>query len=160
VAQQPPPPPPSYPPPPPPAPGGQYPGARPGTVAGVGILLIILGSLRGLFALIAVIVVIGASDEITGDLGGAALGIVIVALLITVAVGLLQILGGANTLRLRRRGFVLGLTGSVIGIVLGLLGLLGGGAEGLTIVINVLVLIGDIVAVVLLSQNSRYLTQQ
>jgi hypothetical protein len=130
-------------------------------VTGVSILLIILGGLRELFALIALIVVLAASDEFVGvDDAGVAVGIIVVALVIVVGVGLLQILGGVNTLRLRRRGMILGLTGSIIGIVLALLGLLSaGGTPAVTIAINVMVLIGDIIAVILLAQNGRYLTQ-
>ncbi len=130
-------------------------------MTGVSILLIILGGLRELFALIALIVVLAASDEFVGvDDAGVAVGIIVVALVIVVGVGLLQILGGVNTLRLRRRGMILGLTGSIIGIVLALLGLLSaGGTPAVTIAINVMVLIGDIIAVILLAQNGRYLTQ-
>jgi hypothetical protein len=163
VAQQPPPPPPSYPPPPPPppAPGWQPAGTRPGGLSGAGILLIVLGGLRELFALIALVVVLAASDEFAGvDDAEVAIGIIVVALVIVIGVGLLQIFGGVNTLRLRRRGLVLGLTGSIIGIVLALLGLLSaGGTPAVTIVVNLLVLIGDVIAVILLAQNGRYLTQ-
>ena len=163
VAQQPPPPPPSYPPspPPPPAAGWQPAGTRPGGLSGAGILLIVLGGLRELFALIALVVVLAASDEFAGvDDAEVAIGIIVVALVIVIGVGLLQIFGGVNTLRLRRRGLVLGLTGSIIGIVLALLGLLSaGGTPAVTIVVNLLVLIGDVIAVILLAQNGRYLTQ-
>jgi len=163
VAQQPPPPPPSHPPPPPPppAPGWQPAGTRPGGLSGAGILLIVLGGLRELFALIALVVVLAASDEFAGvDDAEVAIGIIVVALVIVIGVGLLQIFGGVNTLRLRRRGLVLGLTGSIIGIVLALLGLLSaGGTPAVTIVINLLVLIGDVIAVILLAQNGRYLTR-
>src|SRR5919106_5266514 len=144
VAQQPPPPPPSYPPspPPPPAAGWQPAGTRPGGLCGAGILLIVMGGLRELFALIALVVVLAASDEFAGaDDAEVAIGIIVVALVIVIGVGLLQIFGGVNTLRLRRRGLVLGLTGSIIGIVLALLGLLSaGGTPAVTIVVNLLVL--------------------
>jgi len=157
MAQQ----PPAPPPPPPTGPSGGAYGARPGSVTGAGILLIILGSLRGLLGLIALIAILGATEEITDELGGGALTIGIVSVLIALIVGLLQILGGVNTLRLRRRGFVLGLTGSIIGVILVLLGLVSGtaAAGGLALVVAVLVLLGDIAAIIMLTQSSRYLTQ-
>jgi hypothetical protein len=161
MAQQPP-----APPPPPPPPTGPYGGApgygvRPGGVTTSAILLFVVGGLRVLIFLISLIAVIGAGDELAGIAGaGTFIGIAVVVVLIAIAAGILQIIGGANTLGLRRRGRVLGLTGTIIGMALGVLGLIGGstGGSGSSVVFAVLFLIGDIAIIVLLAQNGRYLT--
>jgi hypothetical protein len=152
-------------PPPPPPSGGVAPherpyGGRPAPVTTAVVFLIVLGGLRILFALLGLVLLIGASDELSGESeAGAVVGVIVVAILITAGVGILQILGGVNTLRLRRRAFVLAIVGCSIGIVLAILGLLGGGSgAAITVAINVLVLIGDIVALVLVAQNRRHLT--
>jgi hypothetical protein len=156
--------PPAPPPPPPPAPGpyeAGYP-ARPSGVTTASVLLFVVGSLRSVLLLLTLIVVIGASGEISGlPGGGAAIGVAVVVVLIGMGAAVLQIIGGVGTMRLRRRGRTLGLAGSIIGIALGVLGLVSGasgGATGAAIVIAVLFLIGDIAIVVLLAQSSRYLT--
>jgi hypothetical protein len=108
---------------------------------------------------IAAIAVIGVSGEIAGlEGGGAVIGIAVFFLLLSAAVGLVQILGGVNVLRLRKLGRILGIVGCIVGAIIVLMGLLGGGATGLGLGIAVLLLIGDVVALVLLTQNSRYLT--
>ena len=155
--------PPAAPPPPPPA-GGPPPqdrphAGRPTPVMAAGILLIVLGGLRLLFALLGLVLLIGASEELTGRAGaGDVIGVVVVAIVITAGVGALQILGGVNALRLRRRAIVLAIVGCSIGILIAILGLLGGGSGAATVVINLLVLIGDIVALALVVQNRRRLT--
>jgi hypothetical protein len=134
-------------------------GTRPTPVTTAGVVLIVLGGLREVFALIALIVIIGASEELAGLEGaGAAIGILVFAILLTAGVGLLQILGGVTVLRQRRRGMLLGIIGCAVGILLALLGLAGGASGGATLIINVLILIGDIVALVLVLQNGRHLT--
>jgi len=142
-----------------PAPGSAY-TSRPGTVTGAGGLLIALGALRVLFSLIGLVLLIGAGDELSGISGaGAVVGVVVAAILITAGVGILQILGGVNALRLRRRAIVLAVVGCSVGILIAALSLLGGGSgPALTKVINVLVLIGDIVALILVMQSGRHLT--
>jgi hypothetical protein len=134
--------------------------SRPGKVTWAGGLLTTLGALRILFSLIGLVVLIGVSDELSGtSSAGAVVGIVVVAILITAGVGLLQILGGINALRLRRRAIVLGVLGCSVGILIAVLGLLGGGSvPALTMVINVVILIGDIVALIVLTRSSRHLT--
>jgi hypothetical protein len=52
---------------------------------------------------------------------------------------------------------VIGLSGTIVGLALALFGVLGGGGGG-AVVIGVLLLLGDIAIIVLLAQNSRYLT--
>lgn len=160
MAQQPPAPPP--PPPPPTGPYGGTPGygTRPGGVTTTSIVLFVVGGLRVIIFLISLIAVIGAGSELAGISGaGTFIGIAVVVVLIAIAAGILQIIGGANTLRLRRRGRVLGLTGTIIGIALGVLGLIGGASGGGTnVVFTALFLIGDIAIVVLLAQNGRFLT--
>jgi hypothetical protein len=159
MAQQPP-----APPPPPPPPTGPYGGApgygiRPGGVTATSVLLFVIGGLRVVIFLISLIAVIGAGSELAGISGaGTFIGIAVVVVLIAIAAGVLQILGGANILRMRRRGRALGLTGTIIGIALGVLGLLSGSSGGASILFAVLFLIGDIAVVVLLAQNARYLT--
>ena len=128
----------------------------------VSVLLFVVGGLRGLFALFALVVVAGAGGELAGIQGaGAFIGVAIIVVLITVAAAVLQIIGGVHTMRLRRRGRALGLTGAIIGMAIGILGLVGGASSdgsGGTIVFAVLFLIGDIAIIVLLAQNARYLT--
>jgi hypothetical protein len=165
MAQQPPPPPPP-PPPLPPAGGPVYGGvpaygARPAGVTAVSVLLFVVGGIRGVFALFALVVVAGAGGELAGIPGaGAFIGVAILVVLITVGAAVLQIIGGVHTMRLRRRGRALGLTGAIIGMAIGILGLVGGASDGSggTIVFAVLFLIGDIAIIVLLAQNARYLT--
>jgi hypothetical protein len=161
MAQQPPAAPPPPPPPPSTGPYGGIPGygVRPGGVTTSAILLFVIGGLRVLIFLISLIAVIGAGDELAGIAGaGTFIGIAVVVVLIAITAGILQIIGGVNTLRLRRLGRILGLTGTIIGIALGVLGLIGGASSGGSILFAVLFLIGDIAIVVLLAQNSRYLT--
>lgn len=152
--------PPGPPPPPPPPEGGPVPyGTRPTPVTAAGVLLIVLGGLRELFAVIAIIVIIGAGGEIAGlEDAGAIIGVLVFAVLLTAAVGLLQILGGVNALRQRPLGRLLGSIGCAIGIGIALLGLIGGAAGGATVIVNILILIGDIAALVLLLQNGRHFT--
>ncbi|HJV04130.1 MAG TPA: hypothetical protein VJ868_02590 [Actinomycetota bacterium] len=82
----------------------------------------------------------------------------IFAILLTVVVGLLQIFGGVNVPQLRRRGRTLGFVGCGIGIALAILGLASGGAAGASVIVSVLILLGDIAAIVLLVQSERHLT--
>ena len=161
MAQQPPAPPP---PPPPTGPYGGAPGyaARPSGVTTASVLLFVVGGLRGALMLLSLIVVIGASGEISGLPGaGAVIGIAVVVILIGMLAAVFQIMGGVATMRLRRRGRALGVAGSIIGIIIGVLALVGGasgGTTGVSVVINLLFLSGDIAILVLLSQSARYLT--
>jgi hypothetical protein len=169
MAQQPPAPPPPPPPPPPPGPppggpvysGGPAYATRPGGLTVSAVLLLVVGGLRAVLALIALIAIAGAGDQLAGIPGaGAAIGVAVVIVLIVVAAGILQILGGIQILRLRRRGRAFGLTGTIIGLVVGLLGLVGSLADGAgaSVIFTILFLIADIVIIVLLVQNGRYLT--
>jgi hypothetical protein len=166
MAQQPPPPPP---PPPPPAqpPGGPvyggvpaY-GARPSGVTAAAVVMFVVGGLRSVLGLIALIAVIGAGGQLSGIPGaGAFIGVAVIIVLITIGAAVLQILGGTHTLRLRRRGRAIGLTGTIIGLAIGVLGLVGGASDGQAgaLVVTLLFIIGDVVIIVLLAQNGRYLT--
>ena len=172
MAQQPPPagPPPGgygQPPGAPPPPGAYGPGGggygaagpRPGGLTAAAVLVFIVGGLRILFGLIALVAVLGATDEIAafGASSGQVVGVVAVAVLITLAVAIVQILGGVAALRQRRRAFPLILAGCIAGIVIGLFGLVsGGGAAGGTL-FAVLFLLVDIAAIVLTVTNKRYL---
>jgi hypothetical protein len=154
--------PPTTPPPPPPPPaGGPAPtyGARPANVTAAGVILITVGALRDLLAVIAAIAIIGLSGEIAGlEGGGAVIGIAVFFLLLSAAVGVVQIIGGTNVLRLRKIGRVLGIVGCAVGAIIVLMGLLGGGATGLGLGIAVLLLLGDIVGLVLVAQLGQHLT--
>lgn len=159
MAQQPPPPPP----PPPPAGGPVYGGVpaygtRPGGVTTASVLLFVAGGLGGLVYLIALVAILGASGQLS-DFGvsGGLIGVFVLVALIGIAGAVLQIMGGVHTLRLRRRGRALGLTGTIMGLVLALLSVLGGG-NALAVIIAVLLLIADITIIVLLAQSGRYLT--
>ena len=149
------------PPPPPPSAGGPGPayGARPASANAAGVILIIVGALRDLLAVIAAIAVIGVSGEIAGlEGGGAVIGIAVFFLLLSAAVGVVQIVGGVNVLRLRKLGRVLGIVGCAVGATLVLVGLLGGGATGLGLGIAVFLLLGDIVGLILVLQLNQHLT--
>jgi hypothetical protein len=103
------------------------------------------------------VAIIGVSGELS-DFGvsGGAVAVGVVLALIALAAGVLQIVGGAQLLRMRRQGRVIGLSGTIVGLALALFGVLGGG--GGAVVIGVLLLLGDVAIIVLLAQNSRYLT--
>jgi hypothetical protein len=122
------------------------------------VLLFVVGGIRALLYLIAVVAIIGVSGELS-DFGvsGGAVAVGVVLALIALAAGVLQIVGGAQLLRLRRQGRVIGLSGTIVGLALALFGILGGGGGG-AVVIGVLLLLGDIAIIVLLAQNGRYLT--
>jgi hypothetical protein len=161
MAQQPP-----APPPPPPIPGLGAPGRTPAPATTAAILLFTVGGVRALLALIGFVAVIGAGDELS-DLDvedvGVFVGIVVGVLIITVVAAVLQIIGGIHTLKLRPRGFALGLAGSIIGIVLGLLGFAGaasGASNPAGIVFGILLFIGDIVILVYLGQARRLVTPE
>jgi hypothetical protein len=167
MAQQPPAPPPPPPPPGPPPGGPVYAGgpaygARPSALTAAAVIMFVIGGLRTLIYLLGIILILGASGEISELAGGGVGGLIAIAVvfaLVAVVAGILQILGGTHTLRLRRRGRVLGLTGTIIGLALALYGLLtGGGGNAGGVVISLLLLLGDIAIIVLLAQNSRYLT--
>jgi hypothetical protein len=117
-----------------------------------------VGGIRALLYLIAVVAIIGVSGELS-DFGvsGGAVAVGVVLALIALAAGVLQIVGGAQLLRLRRQGRVIGLSGTSVGLALALFGVLGGSGGG-AVVIGVLLLLGDVAIIVLLAQNSRYLT--
>jgi hypothetical protein len=139
--------------------GGIY-ASRPGSVSATGVLLIVLGALRELFSLIGLVLLIGAGDELSGIASaGAVIAVAVVAILITAGIGILQILGGVNALQQRRRAIVLAVVGCSMGILLAVLGILGGGSgPALTMVINAAVLIGDVVALILVTQSGRHMT--
>lgn len=119
----------------------QYPAAtrpsRPGTVTGAGITMIVLGALIvlfGLFALVAAAFVGGAANSINvqtpgiGGIAGAVAGVIIVFAVILLAIGILDIVAGANVLGGRSWARI---TGIVVAVILGLFGLasLGGGGS-------------------------------
>jgi hypothetical protein len=162
MAQQPPAQQPPAPPPPPPIPGQPAAGQRPASATTAAILLFTVGILRGILMLIGLIAIIGASGEIAGLEGaGAFIGIFVVVVLIGIAAAVLQIMGGVQTLQLRARGFALGLTGTIIGLVLGVLslaGTLGGSGQAGSAVIVALLLIGDVVILIYLGQARRFMT--
>jgi hypothetical protein len=112
---------------------------RPGLVTGAGVTMIVLGALIvlfGLFALIAGVFVGGAANQINiqtpgfNGFGGAVAGVIIVIALIFLAVGILEILAGANVLGGRSWARI---TGIVLAAMIGLLslpGLFNGGNNG------------------------------
>ena len=111
---------------------------RPGMVTGAGITMIVLGALIvvfGLFALVAAAFVGGAANSINvdapgfGNFAGAVAGVIIVFALILLAIGILDIVGGANVLGGRQWARI---TGIVVAVLLGLFGLasLAGNASG------------------------------
>jgi hypothetical protein len=133
-------------------------GARPSGVTTASVLLFVAGGLGGLVYLIALVAILGASGQLS-DFGvsGGLIGVFVVVALIGIAAAVLQITGGVHTLGLRRRGRALGLTGSIMGLALALLSVLGGG-NAAAVIIAVMLLIGDVAIIVLLAQNGRYLT--
>jgi hypothetical protein len=139
--------------------GGLY-ASRPGSVSAAGVLLIVLGALRELFALIGLVLLIAARDELSGMANtGAVVAVAVVAIMITAGIGILQILGGVNALQQRRRAIMHAVVGCSVGILLAVLGILGGGSgPALTTVINAVVLIGDVVALILVTQTGRHMT--
>jgi hypothetical protein len=167
MAQQPPAPPPPPPPPPGPSPTGPVYGGgpagttRPSGLTAAGVLLFVVGGMRLLFyilALVGLAVLSGQLEELGVPGGAVFIGIVFIVL--ALAAGVIQIVGGAQTMRLRRRGRVLGLAGTISGLVVAAFALLtgGGGGSSLALGILVLLIIGDIIIIVLLAQNGRYLT--
>lgn len=129
------PPPPQFAPPPaptqyaPPPYAAASPLVRPGMVTGAGITMIVLGSLVCLFGLLFLIggvFVSGASNAIDaqapgfGNFAGAVGGVIIVFSLIFLAVGVLDIVAGANVLGGRSWARI---TGIVVAAILGLFGL-------------------------------------
>jgi hypothetical protein len=166
MAQQPPAPPPPPPPPGPPPPGPVYGGGpagttRPSGLTAAAVLLFVVGGMRLLFyilALIGLAVLSGQLEEIGVPGGAVFIGVVFIVL--ALAAGVLQIVGGAQTMRLRRRGSVFGFAGTISGLVVAAFALLTGGGAGNTFALGVLVLLilGDIIIIVLLAQNGRFLT--
>lgn len=159
MAQQPP-----APPPPPPIPGLGAPGRAPAPATTAAILLFTIGGVRALLALVGFVAVIAAGDELSEldvDDVGLFVGILIGVLIIMVVAATLQIIGGVHTLKMRPRGLATGLAGSIIGVVLGVLSLAGaasGGSNPLTVLMTILLLIGDIVILVYLGQARRLVT--
>jgi hypothetical protein len=126
--------------PPPPPPGTPYAGppagARPGSVTGAAVMLIILGVL---YALIGVLFVVGggaASDLLGGGVAGAAIAIGVVV----IAYGALDIISGVKVLGLSPGWRIGGIVLTAIGALLALLGTIGAfsGAEELEIDPNTL----------------------
>ncbi len=164
MSSQPPPPPAQPPPPPPDQPQhAGTPGTRPPALTTAAVLLFIVSGLRIIFGLITLVAVLGAQDEIESQLGvssGTVVGVVTVAVLITLAVATLQLMSGVSALRQRRRAFGLGLAGCIIGIVIGIYGLASGGSGGSGALFAVLFLAVDITALVLLVQNRSHLVNE
>jgi hypothetical protein len=126
------------------------------------ILLFTVGTLRGILMLIGLVAVAAASGELSELEGfGVFVRIFFVVALIGIAAAVLQIMGGVQTLQLRPRGFVLGLTGTIIGLVLGILslgGTVGGSGQTGSVVIIVLLSIGDVATLFYLGQARRFMT--
>lgn len=134
---------------PPPYAAAPPPPVRPGMVTGAGITMIVLGSLVCLFGLLFLIggvFVSGSSTTIDaqapgfGNFAGAVGGVIIVFSLIFLAVGVLDIVAGANVLGGRSWARI---TGIVVAAILGLFGLasLGGNsANGGNALFGVIVL--------------------
>jgi hypothetical protein len=107
-------------------------------------------------SLIGLAAIRGQLEDIGVPGGAVAIGIFFV--FIALVAGAIQIAGGVQTMRIRRRGRVLGLAGAISGLVVALLALLTGGGGGFAVVVLIVLLIGDIAIIVLLAQNARYLT--
>ena len=134
--------------PPPAAPGVMQ---RPGMVTGAGVTMIVLGALIVLFGLIALVAgafIGGAGNQINvqapgfGGMAGAFAGVIIVFALILLAIGILDIVSGANVLGGRSWARI---TGIVVAALLGLLslpGLFGGGNNGGGGIVVSLILVG------------------
>lgn len=161
MAQQPPTTPPPPPPPPQPPSGPGYgtgaPYARAGGVTAASVVLFVVGGIRSLLYLLAVVAIIGASGELTAfGVSGGQVAVGVFLALVALAAGILQIIGGASTLRLRRRGRTLALAGTIVGLSMALLAMFSGGGGG-ALVFGMLLIVGDIAIIVLLAQNSRHL---
>jgi len=145
-------PPASPPPSPPPYVAGPSPAAsgtmqRPGMVTGAAITMIVLGALIvlvGLFVLIVGVFVGGAANQFNvqfselGGMAGAVAGVIIVIALIFLAVGILDIVAGANVLGGRSWARI---TGIVLAVIIGLVSLSGlfGDRNGGGIVLGIIV---------------------
>lgn len=124
-------------PPPAPPPAMPAPHGRPGLVTGAGIAMIVMGGLITLLGLLTLLLgglfggVAGAIEFRApgfGGFAGLAAGILIVFAVILLAIGILDIVAGANVLG--RRGWAR-ITGIVLAVILGLISLGGiGGANG------------------------------
>ena len=162
--------------PPPPPPGTPYAGppagARPGSVTGAAVVLIILGVL---YALIGVLVVVGggaASDLFGGGVAGAAIAIGVVI----IAYGVLDIISGIKVLGLSPGWRIGGIVLTAIGALLALLGTIGAfaGSDELQIdpntlefttvstgpsaggiIFGLLFLAGNVIAMILLIRSGR-----
>ena len=126
---------------------------RPGMVTSAGITMIVLGALiviLGLFALLAAAIVGGAGNAINvdapgfGNFAGAVAGVIIVFALILLAIGILDIVAGANVLGGRQWARI---TGIVLAVLLGLFGLAslaGNGSSNGSGVVGVIVLAANV----------------
>jgi hypothetical protein len=128
------------------------------------VLLFSVGGVRGLLSLIGIFAVIAAGEELGDvDQAGLLIGVIIVVLAATVLAAVLQIMGGAHTLAMRRKGWALGLSGSIVGLVLGLLGFAGaasGGGNAPGVIFTLVLFVGDIVCLVYLAQAGKMMTAQ
>jgi hypothetical protein len=123
---------------PPPAGGPPYGYAaqRPGVATAAGIMSIVMGSLRVVFALLVLVIVLSFLDELEITLlggvedEGLVFGVAIAAIAVVILLGLLQIFGGVSVLRLRGRG--LAMTAVILLIVLEALSLGSSVASGAT----------------------------
>lgn len=126
---------------------------RPGMVTGAGITMIVLGALivlLGLFAVIAGVFVGGAANAINvqtpgfGNLAGAVAGVIIVFALILLAIGILDIVAGANVLGGRQWARITGIVLAVILALFGLGSVAGNGSGNGGGVIGILMLLANI----------------
>lgn len=126
---------------------------RPGMVTGAGITMIVLGALivlLGLFALIAAAFVGGAANAINvqtpgfGNIAGAVAGVIIVFALILLAMGILDIVAGANVLGGRAWARITGIVVAVILALFGLGSVAGNGSGNGGGVVGILMLIANI----------------
>jgi len=137
---------------------------RPGMVTGAGITMIVLGALivlLGLFFLVAAAFVGGAANSINvqtpgiGGMAGAVAGVIIVFAAILLAIGVLDIVAGANVLGGRSWARI---TGIVVAVILGLFGLasLGGGGSNNGGIIGLIILAANVFIVFALATTGGW----
>jgi hypothetical protein len=113
-------------------------------------------------ALISLVLILAAGDELEDiEDAGVVVAILLIVVAVTILAGLLQVMGGVRTLAMKIRGWALGMAGSIIGLVLGILSFAGSsqaGTTGANLLLVALLFIGDIVILAYLGQARKTMT--
>ena len=139
---------------------------RPGRVTAAGIILIVLGvltSLLGIFFMLAIGALMGAAGDVSTeiempaglDAAGALAGIGLAFGAIILAFGILQLLSGINVMPGKGWARVLGIVIAALGALLGLGGL-GGGEQGSSPAVGIVLLAANIFVIWALASAGRW----